>query len=129
VAFPSTCSAATTLNSKKAQSALCSRLTSARASSRSLVSGLRTRTLTGSALASYRFNATDKLAITPGVQYFDNLSHGSLVDFSNDDAWRAGVTLDYKITEGLATRVSVQYEDADGSDDQVFGFVRLQRDF
>ncbi|WVT74277.1 porin [Sinorhizobium chiapasense] len=79
--------------------------------------------------ASYRFNATDKLAITPGVQYFDGLSHGSLTDFSNDDAWRAGVTLDYKITEGLATRVSVQYEDADGEEDQVFGFVRLQRDF
>jgi hypothetical protein len=79
--------------------------------------------------ASYRFNATDKLAITPGVQYFDNLSHGSLTDFSGDDAWRAGVTLDYKITEGLATRVSVQYEDADGEQDQVFGFVRLQRDF
>ncbi|OKP77176.1 hypothetical protein BTE77_13960, partial [Ensifer adhaerens] len=79
--------------------------------------------------ASYRFNATDKLAITPGVQYFDNLSHGSFTDFSGDDAWRAGVTLDYKITEGLATRVSVQYEDADGEQDQVFGFVRLQRDF
>ncbi|MBD9648632.1 porin [Ensifer sp. ENS09] len=78
--------------------------------------------------ASYRFNATDRLAITPGVQYFDNLSVSD-VDFGNDDAWRAGVTLDYKITEGLATRVSVQYEDADNRDDQVFGFVRLQRDF
>ncbi|OKP75691.1 hypothetical protein BTE77_18955 [Ensifer adhaerens] len=78
--------------------------------------------------ASYRFNATDKLAITPGVQYFDNLNDGNF-GFGGDDAWRAGVTLDYKITEGLATRVSVQYEDADGEDDQVFGFVRLQRDF
>ncbi|NRQ14074.1 porin [Ensifer sesbaniae] len=78
--------------------------------------------------ASYRWNATEKLAITPGVQYFDNLQT-SLVDFGNDDAWRAGVTVDYKITEGLATRVSVQYEDADDADDQVFGFVRLQRDF
>ncbi|MBM3096382.1 porin, partial [Ensifer sp. T173] len=39
------------------------------------------------------------------------------------------VTVDYKITEGLATRVSVQYEDEDNGDDQVFGFVRLQRDF
>ena len=81
-----------------------------------------------SVAASYRWNATEKLAITPGVQYFDGLQT-SLLDFGNDDAWRAGVTVDYKITEGLATRVSVQYEDADNADDQVFGFVRLQRDF
>ncbi|OCP03844.1 porin, partial [Ensifer sp. LC11] len=78
--------------------------------------------------ASYRYNATDKLAITPGVQYFGSLSTSN-VNFGDDDAWRAGVTLDYKITEGLATRVSVQYEDQDNRDDQVFGFVRLQRDF
>ena len=81
-----------------------------------------------SVAASYRFNATDKLAITPGAQYFGSLQN-SLTSFGNDDAWRAGVTVDYKITEGLATRVSVQYEDVDNGDDQVFGFVRLQRDF
>ncbi|MGF6172272.1 porin [Ensifer sp. 4252] len=81
-----------------------------------------------SVAASYRFNATDKLAITPGAQYFGSLQD-SLTSFGNDDAWRAGVTVDYKITEGLATRVSVQYEDEDNGDDQVFGFVRLQRDF
>ncbi|OKP63695.1 hypothetical protein BTE77_35385 [Ensifer adhaerens] len=81
-----------------------------------------------SVAASYRFNATDKLAITPGVQYFGSLQD-SLVSFGDDDMWRAGVTLDYKITEGLATRVSVQYEDADNARDQVKGFVRLQRDF
>ncbi|MBK5569422.1 porin, partial [Ensifer sp. SSB1] len=78
--------------------------------------------------ASYRWNATDKLAITPGVQYFGSLQD-SYTSFGGDDMWRAGVTVDYKITEGLATRVSVQYEDADNSNDQVFGFVRLQRDF
>lgn len=78
--------------------------------------------------ASYRFNATDKLAITPGAQYFGSLQD-SLTSFGNDDKWRAGVTVDYKITEGLATRVSVQYEDEDNGDDEVFGFVRLQRDF
>ncbi|MGE6784119.1 porin [Ensifer adhaerens] len=82
--------------------------------------------------ASYAFKATDKLKITPGVQYWDSLRTGN--DFNNDlSKWRAGVTLDYAITEGLATRVSVQYEDTDtvggGSDDQVLGFVRLQRNF
>ncbi|AHK43816.1 MULTISPECIES: porin [Ensifer] len=81
-----------------------------------------------SVAASYRFNATDKLAITPGAQYFGSLQD-SVNSFGGDDAWRAGVTVDYKITEGLATRVSVQYEDEDNGDDQVFGFVRLQRDF
>lgn len=78
--------------------------------------------------ASYRFNATDKLAITPGAQYFGSLQD-SLTSFGDDDKWRAGVTVDYKITEGLATRLSVQYEDEDNGDDQVFGFLRLQRDF
>ncbi|KSV62523.1 membrane protein [Sinorhizobium sp. GW3] len=82
--------------------------------------------------ASYAFKATDKLKITPGVQYWDSLRTGN--NFNNDlSKWRAGVTLDYAITEGLATRVSVQYEDTDkvggGSDDQVLGFVRLQRNF
>ncbi|UAY08407.1 porin (plasmid) [Ensifer adhaerens] len=81
-----------------------------------------------SVAASYRWNATDKLAITPGVQYWGSLQD-SLTSFGNDDMWRAGLTVDYKITEGLATRVSVQYEDADNADDQVLGFVRLQRDF
>ncbi|MDP9633999.1 UNVERIFIED_ORG: hypothetical protein J2W85_006085 [Ensifer adhaerens] len=81
-----------------------------------------------SVAASYRYNATDKLAVTPGVQYFGSLQ-SSITDFGGDDMWRAGVTVDYKITEGLATRVSVQYQDADDSDDEVFGFVRLQRDF
>ncbi|KSV77908.1 hypothetical protein N183_38820, partial [Sinorhizobium sp. Sb3] len=47
--------------------------------------------------ASYRWNATDKLAITPGVQYWDNLQD-SLTSFGGDDMWRAGVTVDYKIT-------------------------------
>ncbi|MGO4625262.1 porin, partial [Ensifer sp. 2TAB8] len=78
--------------------------------------------------ASYRWNATDKLAVTPGFQYWGSLQD-SLTSFGDDDKWRAGLTLDYKITEGLATRVSVQYEDQDNADDQVLGFVRLQRDF
>ncbi|WP_018239187.1 porin [Ensifer sp. BR816] len=77
--------------------------------------------------ASYRFNATEKFAITPGVQYFGSLQDGN--DFGDDDAWRVGVTADYKITEGLATRLSVQYQDEDNGDDEVFGFLRLQRDF
>ncbi|RDL52391.1 Outer membrane protein IIIA [Ensifer sp. M14] len=82
--------------------------------------------------ASYAFKATDKLKITPGAQYWSDLQNGNDFD-SGLDKWRAGLTLDYAITEGLASRVSVQYEDRDlvggGSEDQVKGFVRLQRDF
>ncbi|ASY62163.1 ATP/GTP-binding site motif A (P-loop) :Porin, alpha proteobacteria type [Sinorhizobium sojae CCBAU 05684] len=81
--------------------------------------------------ASYRYNVTEKFAITPGVQYFDNvnLSDSPIGAFGGGDGWVAGVTLDYQITEGLATRVSVDYEDFDGREDEVSGFIRLQRDF
>jgi hypothetical protein len=101
--------------------------------------------------AEYAIKATDKLTITPGAQYFGNVSDtvalgsvqsingtptfvstGSATfanDFSNRDAWQAGVTLDYQITQGLSTKVAVNYFDEDGVDDQVNGFVRLQRSF
>ncbi|OOG66870.1 hypothetical protein B0E45_23870 [Sinorhizobium sp. A49] len=82
--------------------------------------------------ASYAFKATDKFKITPGAQYYGDLQNGNDFD-SGLDKWTAGVTLDYAITEGLASRLSVQYEDRDtvggGSEDQVKGFLRLQRDF
>jgi hypothetical protein len=50
-------------------------------------------------------------------------------DWTSNDEWRAGVTVDYKITDGLTSKVTANYVDRDGSDDQVTGFVRLQRDF
>ncbi len=74
--------------------------------------------------ASYRFNATEKFAITPAAQYWSD------VDFiGGNDQWRVGVTTDYQITEGLATRFTVNYTDPDIGDDEVTGFLRLQRDF
>ncbi|KIQ02274.1 membrane protein [Agrobacterium tumefaciens] len=98
--------------------------------------------------AEYAIKATDKLTITPGAQYFGNVSDsitvgsidglgnfvstGSAIvtnDFTNNDAWQAGVTLDYQITQGLSTKVAVNYYDEDGADDEVNGFVRLQRSF
>ncbi len=95
--------------------------------------------------AEYAIKATDKLTITPGGQYFGNVSDtvtlvnaagtafaGSAIvtnDFSNRDAWQAGVTVDYKITDGLSSKIAVNYYDEDGADDEVNGFVRLQRSF
>ncbi|MDK1494551.1 porin [Sinorhizobium sp. 7-81] len=63
------------------------------------------------------------------MQYWDSLRNGA--EFDNDlDKWSAGVGIDYKITEGLASRISVQYnqEAATTDRDYVSGFVRLQRD-
>ena len=79
--------------------------------------------------AEYAIKATDKLTITPGVQYYGNYGLVSWDDFSNDDGWKAGLTLDYKITQGLSTKIAVNYTDIDNRDDQVSGFVRLQRSF
>jgi hypothetical protein len=79
--------------------------------------------------AEYAIKATDKLTITPGAQYYGNYGLVSFDDFSNNDAWKAGVTVDYKITQGLSTKIAVNYIDVDNQDDQVTGFVRLQRAF
>jgi hypothetical protein len=96
--------------------------------------------------AEYAIKATDKLTITPGAQYFGNVSDrvafvnaagtaftGTTAivgnDFSNRDAWQAGLTVDYKITQGLSTKVAVNYYDEDGRDENWNGFVRLQRSF
>ncbi|NTE84824.1 porin [Agrobacterium tumefaciens] len=86
--------------------------------------------------AEYAIKATDKLTITPGAQYFSTLDLDVDGDWVGDrDAWRAGVTIDYKITQGLTTKVAVNYQDVDGTEgvngggDQWTGFVRLQRSF
>ncbi len=95
--------------------------------------------------AEYAIKATERLTITPGAQYYKNIASAASVadlngsgdafdgiragDWSNDDAWKAGLTVDYKITDGLTTKMTVNYIDADNADDQVTGFVRLQRTF
>ncbi|AYM56745.1 outer membrane protein [Agrobacterium sp. ATCC 31749] len=90
--------------------------------------------------AEYAIKATDRLTITPAVQYLGNVGDKITVvntgataivsnDWSNRDAWTAGATIDYKITDGLSTKITANYYDEDGQDDQVTGFVRLQRDF
>ena len=73
----------------------------------------------------YAANLTDKLKLTPAAQYFWDYD---LID--GNDAWTAGVTLDYKIAEGLAFKTTANYFDEDAADDGLWtGFVRLQRSF
>ncbi|QYA08656.1 porin [Agrobacterium larrymoorei] len=91
--------------------------------------------------AEYALKATDKLTIIPAVQYLGNVgprgADGDVfgagvspnADFTNNDAWTAGLTVDYKITEGLTTKVTANYYDEDNRGDEVTGFVRLQRSF
>ncbi|KIP99507.1 membrane protein, partial [Agrobacterium tumefaciens] len=87
--------------------------------------------------AEYAIKATDKLTITPGAQWFGNVDASRVAlggtgvggDWSNNDAWQAGLTVDYKITSGLSAKIAANYYDEDGQDDQVNGFVRLQRSF
>ncbi len=86
--------------------------------------------------AEYAVKLNDKFSITPAFQYWDTLDASLSGDFVGDrSAWRAGVTLDYKITDGLTSKISVQYTDMDDDGDVVddeevwSGFVRLQRSF
>ena len=86
--------------------------------------------------AEYAIQATDKFKITPAVQYFDNVKNGSgaatVTDFSDQDIWKAGVTLDYQIVENFYAKASVQWQDhasATNDDDAWTGYFRLQRAF
>ncbi|WP_431321868.1 porin [Rhizobium sp. YTU87027] len=80
--------------------------------------------------AEYAIQATDKLKITPGAQWFGNyMEDESSNDFSSDDAWKVGLTVDYQITDNFYAKASVQYLDGDNIDDVTSGYFRLQRAF
>lgn len=76
--------------------------------------------------AAYAFNATEKLQIIPEFQYYWDSEFDADGDFGGEDFWTAGATVNYKITEGLTSKVAVGYSD---SSEDWAGIVRLQRDF
>ncbi|OWO93248.1 hypothetical protein B5E41_18320 [Rhizobium esperanzae] len=78
--------------------------------------------------AEYAIKATDKLKITPGVQYYGDIYEAG-DDFSDDDAWKVGLTVDYQIVDNFYAKASVQYYDPDNGDDKTSGYFRLQRSF
>ena len=71
--------------------------------------------------AAYGFKATDKLTITPAAQY--NWGYNDV------DTYKVGLTAAYKVTSGLSTLATVNYEDGDNMKGSTTGFLRLQRDF
>ncbi|MBP2487854.1 porin [Rhizobium leguminosarum] len=86
--------------------------------------------------AEYAIKATDKLKITPGVQYYANYiggaGAGDTVPSDYDgagDAWKVGLTVDYQIVDNFYAKASVQYLDPEDSDDSTTGYFRLQRSF
>ncbi|MNH88876.1 putative outer membrane protein y4fJ precursor [compost metagenome] len=81
--------------------------------------------------AEYAIKLNDKFSIAPGVQYWDKVTY-SAGDFQDGDAWRAGITADYKITTNLSAKATVNYTDIDTGEesaDRWDGFLRLQRSF
>ncbi|MFS2178050.1 porin [Rhizobium pisi] len=83
--------------------------------------------------AEYAIKATDKLKITPAVQYYGNYFGGSKAvpdDYDGlGDAWKVGLTVDYQIVDNFYAKASVQYLDPDDGDDSTTGYFRLQRSF
>ena len=83
--------------------------------------------------AEYAIKATDKLKITPAVQYYGNYFGGDKAvpdDYDGlGDAWKVGLTLDYQIVDNFYAKASVQYLDPDDGDDSTSGYFRLQRSF
>jgi len=82
--------------------------------------------------AEYAIKATDKLKITPGVQYYGGyrvVNAATDAAFSDNDAWKVGVTVDYQIADNLYAKAAVNYLDGDNIDDVTTGFFRLQRAF
>ncbi|MCZ8158619.1 MAG: porin, partial [Rhizobiaceae bacterium] len=72
--------------------------------------------------AAYAMKATEKLTITPSVNYWEG--QGGL------DAWGAGLLGEYQLAQGLKASATVDYYDADtAADARWSGFVRLTRSF
>ena len=85
--------------------------------------------------AEYAIQATDKLKITPGAQWYGDYgvnatpAGGGDADFNSGDAWRVGLTVDYQIAENFYAKASVQYTNPDDFSDVTTGYFRLQRAF
>lgn len=71
--------------------------------------------------AAYALKATEKLTITPSVNYWEGQT--------GIDAWGAGLLAEYQLASGLKASATVDYYDPDTANDSWSGFVRLTRSF
>ncbi|KQZ94235.1 hypothetical protein ASD64_05050 [Mesorhizobium sp. Root157] len=86
-----------------------------------------------SAAAFLEAQVSDRVSVGFGGQYFGNEFDG-LGGTLSLDQWRVGGEVGYKITDGFATKLQVQYRDIDdgiaGTDDgHVEGWLRFERSF
>jgi hypothetical protein len=81
--------------------------------------------------AAYGFKATEKLKITPSINYWNNVVDADVATSFDGgaEAWGAGLLVEYKIATGLDLSATVDYFDADDDSEAWTGFVRLQRSF
>lgn len=77
---------------------------------------------------AYAFKATEKLEIIPEAQYIWNTELDASGEWTGEDAWGVGATVNYNIVAGLNAKLAVNYQET-GDDDSVQGIIRLQRDF
>ncbi len=84
-----------------------------------------------SVAADYAAKITDKLTLTPGVQYFGKTQVDSRGDYFGRNIVRGGLTVDYKLAAGLTTKFQASYQnkDSSGNSNVWTGYVRLQRSF
>jgi hypothetical protein len=80
-------------------------------------------------VGEYAVKVTDKLKLTPAVQYFDGLKTSNTAGFGDANAWKAGLTVDYQLATNFSAKASVQYYDPDNADETWSGYLRLQRAF
>jgi hypothetical protein len=80
-------------------------------------------------VGEYAVKVTDKLKLTPAVQYFDGLKVSNAAGFGDDSAWKAGLTVDYQLATNFSAKAAVNYYDPENGDETWTGFLRLQRAF
>lgn len=80
--------------------------------------------------AEYSIRATEKLLITPAAQIFGNYgANAAKSAFSTNDAWKAGLTIDYQIVDDLYVKLALEHLNVADEDGATSGFLRLQRAF
>ncbi|TPW32200.1 porin [Martelella alba] len=83
----------------------------------------------------YRMNVTDKLTITPQVQYSKLKTDNTLSGLDSDpDLWSGGVYFEYQVVDNLWAKLNVQYTDYNSTlknngKNNWDGYFRLERDF